>query len=88
MRELWKKETSNLLALYVFFLCHLNAILPWCLRNFLLCHTYSLDDTPHFCDPVNIVNECMVFHKNLLESLSSYTNLGKSKDVRQVIYQI
>lgn len=44
---------------------------------------YSLNDTLHLGDPVNTVNNCRVFQKSLLDSLSSHSNLGKISMLKQ-----
>lgn len=43
---------------------------------------YSLNDTLHLGHPVGIVEECRIFQKSLLESLSSDSNLGQIQLVK------
>ncbi len=49
---------------------------------------YSLDNALHLGHPVSIVDKCRVFQKNLLESLSSYSNLREIAKCRSQNIQI
>lgn len=83
-----REHTIQLInSLLCFAMCH-------CMQFFLVFATlecfiaYSLNDTLHFGNPVNIFNECRVFQESLLESLSSYSNLRKKSTCSKQKFQI
>lgn len=67
--EICRKSVYLLLDL--FFFLH-DSLLKNC------CTAYGFDDFPHLGDPVLIVEQCGVFQKNLLESLSPHSNLSNT----------